>query len=1138
MDYVPITGYDEGINMADQPRFLTREEIVFITSHMPLAPSSDAEAAHFNRNNIIRWMTAQLREIKLAPSAIPEYIEHITKQHYKSLIAPGTPVGIWAAEALGATSTQMTLNSVAPFELIEIYKGDGTRETVQIGEWIDKLLLESPKDIQHIPENRTQYLPLKTKVFIVSPSANGTLAKEPITAITKHLPVGDLVKITTRSGRSVTATQSKSLLIWNGSEFAQTAGNAAKVGDFVPVDITHDAFELVSDNVMMINNVEYKVYNQVILDPIINIEYVSGIEYVYDLTVPATTNFCLANGLGVADTFHTSGSAKSVSAGNDAMTDIIFARRNPKNESCTIYFTNMQMTYEEVLNTRSYIVGSMVSDFIVDYDIDDIKVMQRYWWHSTVPQLLGKHIAPTITKVLRLFLNVPEMYKHRVTITQIAEVLEKDVPSSVIAIHGSLADGIIDLYPQPMIILETLKSHGIDGVPAHLLEITFLQTIVMPELKNIRVKGISGIRNLYPITSPVWRVVIVERKVEERDLTEPIVDAVLRPYLGQAYMLVLNQSMMNLTGISSRNVAALCKLAGLTIVESPAIRPGQENHDRLYVVMPDDRYRVGSDEVLRTNNGYYKRLDPAIVRLGDVVNYRIVDAENIHQDEQGWIETIADKVTERVPINDVVQENATILRRIRDFIKVDSTIYERITNPAIKVKELKPGEYVAVKIELAKEQRKKQIRVKTDKITEVAQRLPEAERRAMLRRPIDIPKTPLMRAAEFVYAETDGANLKELLALPGIDKRRTTCNNMYVIAETFGIEAARSFIIRALHNVIGNAGSYVHPANITFIAEFITSRGKPYGATYTGISRQPGGHLSLATLERAGKVFIQNAIHGRKEDIRGVSASVAVGARMAIGTGYSDVGQNITEDNVERVVINDDIFTAHERDDEEKVIMQQTAVPVGNIVAGDVTEAVNFLKNVVDGGFDTNPDEEGTNLLTIFAGEIIPDLNQRQARADVGAQRIVRRVQEGVVPEVPADLVDMLVNIKTAIPADDQGLISPLEALPAEPDVAVQPIVSTGLVTFDEAPPPAVGTYAFHLAEMFDKMFPVTREPEVIEPEPIIQTVVQGLPEVNIPELPALDDFELQHDLYEARREQVRDLEPINTAAFMTATQQ
>ena len=1131
MDYVPITDYEQGIDLNDKPRFLTKDEIIYITSHMPMAPSSDSDAAHLNREHIISWLTDQLRDIKLCPSAIPQYIARMTKQHYKSLIAPGTPVGINAAEALGATSTQMTLNSVAPFELIVIRNKNGEFHEHAIGEWIDSLLNAATDKIHHIAKNRTEYLELSEIVTIATPHADGKISWQQITAVTKHLPVGDLVKITTRSGRTVTATQSKSFLIWDGQELVQVNGSDVKVGDKLPVAYKEQFCGEISDESL------YEKHNDILLDPIISIDFVSGIKYVYDLTVPVTTNFCLANGLGMADTFHSSGSSRTVGAGNDAMTDIIFARKNPKNEGCTIYYTNMQMTYEEVLNTRSYIVGSMVANFVRDYDIDDIALLPRYWWHDTVTTLLGKQIHPATTKVLRLFLNLSEMYKHRVTISQIAEILEKEVPSSVIAVYGPLADGIIDLYPQPKLILKTLQDRDIVNVPPNLLEITFLQTVVVPGLQDIRVKGIAGIKRLIPIVSPVWRVVIVERKVEERDLSDPNIAALLRPNLGAAYILLLNQGMMNMIGISSRNVAALCQLAGITVLAAPAPREGETNHDRMYVTMPNDRFRMSNGTVVVEINGAkYRRLNANIIRRRNNEIYRVVNSDNIRQDAEGWIETIVEDITERVPDDDVIQENTTIIRRVVNYIGDVDTIYERLTNPAIRITELKPGDYINNKILADKEQRNNLIRLRTEAVMAEAQQLPEAQRRALLRRPINVPRTPLMSAAEFVFAETDGINLKELLALPGIDKRRTTCNNMYVIAETFGIEAARSFIIRALTDVISNAGSYVHPANITFIAEFITSRGKPYGATYTGISRQPGGHLSLATLERAGKVFIQNAIHSRKEDIRGVSASIAVGARMAIGTGYSDVGQDIVENGQQRIVINDDIFTAHERDDEQKAAALQEAVP-----AGDLTDAVNLLKAMTaGGGFDTVADEEGTNLLTLFGpGEVIPDINQRRAREEQGAQKIVRRAQDTVTASsnVPGELVDILTLIKTGIPNDDEadtGAISALPELPESPEIPVQHIMSSGLVTLDELLPATMTMFSPDLTGIFGNI----PQFEPFSPtEPIPPTQIVPLPEVNILELPPSDNFDVQGGLYEARREQVRDLEPVDIDAFRALTQ-
>jgi hypothetical protein len=201
MEWVPLNNYDTGINLNNRPRKLTEDEINYITDHLPYALSADSTAAEVARQGTIEWMIETLREVKLDPSAIPELIERIIEQHNKSLVVPGTPVGITASEAVGATTTQMTLNSVAPWERILIQNYNGSCSLIQIGEWIDVLLQESSHKIVNIPENRTQYLELDNPVNIATTDEYGNVTWENVTAVTKHLPVGDMVKIVTKSGR-------------------------------------------------------------------------------------------------------------------------------------------------------------------------------------------------------------------------------------------------------------------------------------------------------------------------------------------------------------------------------------------------------------------------------------------------------------------------------------------------------------------------------------------------------------------------------------------------------------------------------------------------------------------------------------------------------------------------------------------------------------------------------------------------------------------------------------------------------------------------------------------------------------------------------------------------------------------------
>jgi len=1205
MEWVPLDEYDTGINLADRPRKLTEEEITYITDHLPLAPSADSVAAEIARMGTVEWMIETLREVSIAPSAIPELIQSIIEQHNKSLVVPGTPVGITAAEAVGATTTQMTLNSVAPWERILIQEQSGESHLLKIGDWIDALLLESPSDIQHIPENRTEYLSLSNPVFIATPNKYGEVSWDEVTAVTRHLPVGDMVRVITQSGCEVTATQSKSLLVWNGFELIQTEGKNVKVGDKVPVisnlsDLptiisTFDGIELTyeigtefgeflmdssktdkysdwvsPDNIIddrllsapkkflegllssidsniSINNDLIKFaqrrlslvqsdINDVMLDPIVSVELVPATEYVYDLTVPTTTNFSLWNGLGIADTFHSSGSAKSASFGIEAMRDLIFARKNPKNESCTIYFTDKQMSFEDVLDSRHYIVGSVVSDFIKDYDIDNPDALERFWWHEDA-ELFSEKPIPTSTKVLRLYLNVSEMYKQHVTIKQLADVLERELPPSAISVYGPIGDGIIDVYPHPAIIAETLKGREKGVIPIELAELTYLETVVWPELKNIRVKGISGIKTLSPVTSPVWRMVLSERKMVNSDITVEAARPILEPYInnGDGWLLYYNPSIMKLTGLQSENLAALCQLAGVGIIG------GTETY--LAISMPYDRFRTENGTVVAKVEGQmYAKLDN--YHTVDGVNYKELEQRLVRPTENGWTVIIQDPdVTIEVGRDDIHQIDDKYYMRIVDHIVIERIMYEKITDQRVKITELKPNEYVIQKVTSDKRARSALIKQLTDEAIARAQQLPEQERKAIIRKPAEVPRTPLMIASEFVIAETEGSNLKELLALPNIDKTRTTCNNMFTIAETLGIEAARTFLIRALYNTISNTGSYVHPANIMFIAEFITNRGEPYGATYTGISRQSGGHLSLATLERAGMVFTKNALHGRKEDIRNVSASVAVGTRMTIGDGAFDIAQDIIENGVPVTVINDDLFTSHTRNDN---VEPPSPARVDMIGLDDLAQGIEDIKTITLGGtFDYVGAEDETNLITAFnPGEFIPELHTTRQTQPRSPKKIVRRVnvkteQPVLHADIPQDLVDVLTQIKIGVPLPEGEEVITIKPLQTGVNIQQQtqkplPIVSTGLVPLEELLPRRLDIgIPDGLNTLFDRYNAIMTE-DILETEEV-PVVVQELPRVEIPELPALTGTAFTKAMIDLRREQINYLEPINTEALQTA---
>ena len=217
-------------------RFLTENEMEDIIDFIKPNKNIPTETA----NSIVRIakekLRSQLKKQQIYPEIIPELKKQLEKDYNESMIHPGESVGILAAQSIGEKNTQNTLNSIDWAEKI-IYSKNNNMIVEPIGKMIDNLLLKFPDNIEKIEKNRTEYLKLcDDDYFIPSCDEEGNTGWYKIEAITKHLPVGKLVKVTTESGRTVIATQSKSFLVWNEDEqkFLATAGSDVKVGDILP----------------------------------------------------------------------------------------------------------------------------------------------------------------------------------------------------------------------------------------------------------------------------------------------------------------------------------------------------------------------------------------------------------------------------------------------------------------------------------------------------------------------------------------------------------------------------------------------------------------------------------------------------------------------------------------------------------------------------------------------------------------------------------------------------------------------------------------------------------------------------------------------------------------------------------------
>ena len=107
---------------------------------------------------------------------------------------------------------------------------------IEIGKWIDNQLDTNKENVQHFDERNMELMNTK-EVYIPTTDEDGNVSWGEITAITRHDPGTQLYEIKTSGGRSVTVTESKSLLIWNPEtrKLKEMLTPDIKVGDCVPV---------------------------------------------------------------------------------------------------------------------------------------------------------------------------------------------------------------------------------------------------------------------------------------------------------------------------------------------------------------------------------------------------------------------------------------------------------------------------------------------------------------------------------------------------------------------------------------------------------------------------------------------------------------------------------------------------------------------------------------------------------------------------------------------------------------------------------------------------------------------------------------------------------------------------------------
>jgi len=137
--------------------------------------------------------------------------------------------------------------------------------------------------------------------------------------------------------------------------------------------------------------------------------------------------------------------------------------------------------------------------------------------------------------------------------------------------------------------------------------------------------------------------------------------------------------------------------------------------------------------------------------------------------------------------------------------------------------------------------------------------------------------------------QTEGVNLQHMWNFSDIIKVDSIyCNDIWAILRTYGVEMARTAIMKEVKAVFNVYDISVDWRHLGLIADFMTFRGGYKSFSKVGMS-QSVSPLQKMSYESCGKYLSDAVVYGERDSLSATSARIALGTMLHSGTGGFDL---------------------------------------------------------------------------------------------------------------------------------------------------------------------------------------------------------------------------------------------------------
>jgi hypothetical protein len=135
--------------------------------------------------------------------------------------------------------------------------------------------------------------------------------------------------------------------------------------------------------------------------------------------------------------------------------------------------------------------------------------------------------------------------------------------------------------------------------------------------------------------------------------------------------------------------------------------------------------------------------------------------------------------------------------------------------------------------------------------------------------------------------DTDGTNFLAVMNHPYVDGSKLLSSHVHDIYPYLGVEATRTTLFQEITTLFEEAG--VNPRHLGILCDVMTRGGRLMPVDRNGINKNDIGPLAKASFEETEKILLHAAIFGEIDPVTGVSANIMTGQPVRGGTAFFQI---------------------------------------------------------------------------------------------------------------------------------------------------------------------------------------------------------------------------------------------------------